>query len=59
VLTGQRHHPEFTRLQRTRRRHNDFMYGTAPEPTHADLDRARLDVSLLLDVAQKALDEIK
>jgi hypothetical protein len=41
-----------------RRRRNDFMYDTAPEPTHADLDRARLDVSLLLDVAQKALGEI-
>jgi hypothetical protein len=58
VLTDQRHHPEFTRLQRMRRRRNDFMYDTAPEPTHADLDRARLDVSLLLDVAQKALGEI-
>ena len=36
MLTGQRHHPQFTRLQRMRRRRNDFMYGTAPEPTQAD-----------------------
>lgn len=59
VLTGQTHHRQFTRLQRMRRRRNDFMYDTAPEPTHADLDRARLDVTLLLDVAQKALDAIR
>jgi len=58
MLTDQRHHPEFTRLQRMRRRRNDFMYDTAPEPTSADLNRARLDVSLLLDLAQKALDGI-
>ena len=58
VLTDQRHHPAFTRLQRMRRRRNDFMYETAPEPANADLDRARLDVSLLLDVAQTAIDGI-
>jgi hypothetical protein len=33
-------------------------YETAPEPATADLDRARLDVSLLLDVAQTAIDGI-
>jgi|SRR5450756_116411 len=59
VLTGQRHHPQFTRLQRMRRRRNDFMYGTAPEPTQADLDRARLDVTLLLDLAGKAVEAIE
>ena len=58
VLTDQRHHPAFTRLQRMRRRRNDFMYETAPDPANADLDRARLDVSLLLDVAQTAVDGI-
>jgi hypothetical protein len=59
VLTGQSHHPEFTRLQRMRRRRNDFMYDTAPEPTQADLDRARLDVTLLLDLAGKAVEAIE
>ena len=55
MLTGHRHHLAFTRLQRIRRRRNDFMYETASEPTHADLDRARHDVTLLLDAAEKAL----
>jgi hypothetical protein len=34
------------------------MYEPAPDPANADLDRARLDVSLLLDVAQTAVDGI-
>lgn len=42
-----------------RRRRNDFMYDTATEPTQTDLDRARLDVSLLLDVAENALAAIR
>ncbi len=59
VLTGQRHHPEFSRLQRMRRRRNDFMYETAPEPSTADLDRAHGDVAILLELAAAALDEIR
>ncbi len=59
VLTGQRHHPAFTRLQRMRRRRNNFMYDTAPEPTRSDLERASIDVSMLLDLAEKALETIR
>jgi hypothetical protein len=58
-LTSQRHHLEFTRLQRMRRRRNDFMYDVASQPTQTDLDRARLDVSLLLSAAENALAAIR
>ena len=59
VLTDQRHHSVFTRLQRMRRRRNDFMYETAPEPSDGDLDRAGADVAILLELAAAALDAIR
>lgn len=59
VLTGQQHHPVFTRLQRMRRRRNDFMYETAPDPSDGDLDRARDDVAILLELAAAALEAIR
>ena len=58
VLTGERRHAVFTRLQRMRRRRNDFMYETAPEPSRSDLDRARQDVAILLELAAAALDAL-
>lgn len=59
VLTGERHHPTFTRLQRMRRRRNDFMYETAPDPTNSDLEQARADVLVLLEQARKALEAMR
>lgn len=59
VLTDGRSHPVFVRLHRMRRRRNDFMYGTAPEPTGADLDQARTDVTVLLGIAADALEAIR
>ena len=59
VLTDGRSHPVFVRLHRMRRRRNDFMYETAPEPTDADLDQARADVTVLLSLAADALEAIR
>ena len=59
VLTGGRSHPVFARLHRMRRRRNDFMYETAREPTEADLDQARADVTVLLGLATEALEAIR
>lgn len=56
VLTGQGHHQVFARLQRMRRRRNDFMYETAADPSEGDLDRARADVAILLELAAAALE---
>ena len=59
ALTGHRHHRLFVRLHRMRRRRNDFMYGTSPDPTQQDLAQARLDVEALLVVARAALEPAK
>jgi len=59
VLMGERSHPVFARLHRMRRRRNDFMYETAPEPTEADLDQARADVTVLLGLATEVLEAIR
>jgi hypothetical protein len=58
ALTGGRHHPVFVRLHRMRRRRNDFMYGTAPDPTERDLNQARADVVALIVVARQAVAAI-
>ena len=55
AITGQRHHRLFVRLHRMRRRRNDFMYETAPDPSQADLAQARLDVDALIALARTAL----
>ena len=56
ALTGHRQHRLFVRLHRMRRRRNDFMYGTTPDPTQQDLAQARLDVEAILVVAKAALE---
>jgi hypothetical protein len=58
ALTDGRHHPVFVRLHRMRRRRNDFMYGTAPDPTERDLNQARVDVVALIVVARQAVAAI-
>lgn len=57
AVTGHRQHRLFVRLHRMRRRRNDFMYETAPDPTDSDLAQARLDVAALVALARSALDE--
>ena len=59
ALTGHRHHRLFVRLHRMRRRRNDFMYATAPDPTEQDLSQARLDVEAVLALARSALDSVR
>lgn len=56
VLTGERRHAVFTRLQRMRRRRNDFMYDTAPDPSQTDLRQAQRDVTIVIAVADRALE---
>lgn len=58
VLTQERHHPVFTRLQRVRRRRNDFMYETSADPTETDLEQARVDILVVLSLADAALEAI-
>ena len=55
VLSGGRHHRVFVRLQRMRRRRNDFMYEVGTEPTGSDLAQARKDVVALIGLAEAAL----
>jgi hypothetical protein len=54
VLSGGRDHPVFTRLQRMRRRRNDFMYEIGSEPTGSDLTQARKDVLTLIELEEAA-----
>lgn len=56
ALTGHRHHRLFVRLHRMRRRRNDFMYETAPDPSETDLAQARLDVEAVVALARTALE---
>jgi len=58
VLTQERQHPVFTRLQRMRRRRNDFMYEASVDPTETDLEQARLDILVVLSLADAALEAI-
>jgi multidrug efflux pump subunit AcrA (membrane-fusion protein) len=58
VLTQERKHTVFTRLQRMRRRRNEFMYETGPDPTEADLEQARVDVLVVLALARAALEAL-
>ena len=58
ALTGGIHYTVFTRLHRMRRRRNEFMYEATAEPTDADLQQARRDVSLLLTLAREAVSGI-
>jgi multidrug efflux pump subunit AcrA (membrane-fusion protein) len=58
ALTDGAHHAIFVRLHRMRRRRNDFMYETAPEPTASDLTQARADVVKLIVVARQAVASI-
>lgn len=58
ALTDSRHHAVFVRLHRMRRRRNDFMYGTAPDPTASDLIQARADVVALIVVARQSVAAI-
>lgn len=55
AITGQRHHRLFVRLHRMRRRRNDFMYETAPDPSQADLAQARADVEALIALARSVV----
>lgn len=55
ALTDGRHHVAFVRLHRMRRRRNDFMYGTAPDPTASDLAQARTDVVALIALARQTV----
>lgn len=56
ALTGHRHHRLFVRLHRMRRRRNDFMYETAPDPTETDLAQARIDAEAVVVLAKVALE---
>ena len=56
ALTGHRHHRLFVRLHRMRRRRNDFMYETAPDPSETDLAQARVDVEAVVVVARTAIE---
>ena len=56
ALTGHRHHRLFVRLHLMRRRRNDFMYETAPDPTETDLAQARIDVEAVVVLAKVALE---
>jgi hypothetical protein len=56
ALTGHRHHRLFARLHRMRRRRNNFMYDTAPDPSEQDLAQARLDVQAVVALARAALE---
>lgn len=58
TLTGGEHHLIFVRLHRMRRRRNDFMYGTAVDPTEQDLAQARRDVVALISLARHAIDQL-
>lgn len=58
VLTQERRHTVFTRLQRMRRRRNDFMYETSADPTETDIERARVDILVVLSLADAALEAI-
>lgn len=58
VLTEERHHRLFVRLHRMRRRRNDFMYETAPDPSAADLASARADVIELIAIARQAVSRL-
>ena len=58
VLTHEWKHTVFTRLQRMRRRRNDFMYETSADPTETDLEQARLDILVVLTLANAALEAI-
>jgi hypothetical protein len=58
ALMDGRHHSVFVRLHRMRRRRNDFMYGTAPDPTERDLNQGRADVVALIGVARQAVAAI-
>lgn len=58
ILTPDEHHQRFVRLHRMRRRRHEFMYVTAPDPTEADLVQARQDVTHLIALARRAVDQI-
>lgn len=59
VLTQEQQHPVFTRLQRMRRRRNDFMYEAGADPTETDLAQARVDVLVVLGLADAAIEAIR
>jgi hypothetical protein len=59
ALTGHRQHRLFVRLHRMRRRRNDFMYGTAPDPTVEDLAQARRDVEAVMALAKAAVESAR
>lgn len=58
ALTSGGQHAIFVRPHRMRRRRNDFMYGTAPDPTASDLRQARADVVTLVNLARQAVAAI-
>lgn len=58
VLTQARKHTVFTRLQRMRRRRNDFLYETGADPSEADLEQARRDIIVILALANAALEAL-
>lgn len=59
AVTGRTHHTVFVRLHRMRRRRNNFMYETTPDPSESDLTQARTDVRSLIEVAKQAVEAIQ
>ena len=59
AVTGRTHHTVFVRLHRMRRRRNNFMYETTPDPSELDLTQARGDVRSLIEVAKLAVEAIE
>jgi hypothetical protein len=55
ALTDGGHHRRFVRLRRMRRMRHEFMYETRHPPSAADLAQARVDVEVLLAVAEAAI----
>lgn len=54
-LTEGAHHAVFVRLHRMRRRRNEFMYEASVDPTVSDIEQARKDITLLLELARQAV----
>lgn len=59
AVTGRTHHTVFVRLHRMRRRRNNFMYETTPDPSELDLTQARTDVRSLIEIAKLAVGTIQ
>lgn len=58
AVTSGTNHSVFVRLHRMRRRRNDFMYESTPDPSESDLTQARIDVQTVIEVARRAVESL-